>query len=91
MKEKNIKAFTLGVLVAFLLAIGFCLHPSGKPINTEMDDYFIANGQAQTGSNNIVASVVFDYRGMDTLGEASILFAATTGVFLVFWRERNET
>ena len=56
-----------------------------------MDDYYIANGQAETGSNNIVTSVVFDYRGMDTLGEASILFAAVTGVFLIARRlERDE-
>ena len=33
-----------------------------------MDDYYIRNGQRETGSNNIVASVVFDYRGFDTLG-----------------------
>lgn len=89
MKEKNIKAVTLGVLFAFLLIIGFSLHPSGKPVNTGMDDYFITHGQAQTGSNNIVTSVVFDYRGMDTLGEASVLFAAASGVFLAFRRESN--
>ena len=44
--------------------------------------YFIENGQGETGSNNIVAAVTFDYRGFDTLGEASVLFAAATGVFV---------
>ncbi|RKY40716.1 MAG: hypothetical protein DRP85_08090 [Candidatus Makaraimicrobium thalassicum] len=90
MKEKNIKGVTLCVLFVFLLVMGFCLRPAGEPVNTEMDDYFITYGQVQTGSNNIVTSVVFDYRGMDTLGEASVLFAAASGVFLVFRGERNE-
>jgi multisubunit Na+/H+ antiporter MnhB subunit len=31
----------------------------------------------------VVASVVFDYRGFDTLGEATILFTAVTGVLLL--------
>ncbi len=52
----------------------------GDPPHTEMDDYFIKNGQEQTGANNIVTSVVFDYRGFDTLGEASVLFTAVLGV-----------
>jgi len=90
MENRNIKVVTLGILFAFLLVIGFRLHPFGKPVNTEMDDYFIAKGQAQTGSNNIVSAVVFDYRGMDTMGEASVLFAAAAGVSLVFWRGKNE-
>jgi multicomponent Na+:H+ antiporter subunit B len=37
----------------------------------------------QTGSANIVTSVVLAYRGIDTLGEIAILFAAASGVGLV--------
>ena len=40
----------------------------GVPENTRMDDYFIKNGQEQSATNNIVTTVVFDYRGFDTLG-----------------------
>lgn len=78
-----IKKITLIILFIFLLAAALSLHPFGQPIFTEMDDYFIQNGQEETGSNNIVSSVVFDYRGLDTLGEASILFAAAVGVFII--------
>jgi len=50
-----------------------------------MDDYFLRNGQRETGSNNIVASVVFDYRAFDTLGEATVLFLVVSSIsMLVF-------
>ncbi len=48
-----------------------------------MDDYFLRNGQRETGSNNIVTSVVFDYRGFDTLGEATVLYIVVTAVAML--------
>jgi multisubunit Na+/H+ antiporter MnhB subunit len=71
------------VLVAFLVSGMLLIHPFGDPSPTGMDDYIIENAQNQTGSNSVVASVVFDYRGLDTLGEATILFTAVTGVLLL--------
>lgn len=50
---------------------------------TMMDDAFISGAADPDGSvntNNVVTSIVFDYRGFDTLGEATVLFAAVTGV-----------
>lgn len=70
------------VLVAFLVGAVLVIHPFGYP-PSEMDDYIIENAQQETGNNNVVASVVFDYRGFDTLGEATILFTAVTGVLLL--------
>jgi multisubunit Na+/H+ antiporter MnhB subunit len=70
------------VLVAFLVWGALLIHPFGYPPSA-MDDYIIENAQEQTGNNNVVASVVFDYRGFDTLGEATILFTAVTGVLLL--------
>jgi len=51
-----------------------------------MDDDIIENAQTETGTNNGVTSVVFDYRGFDTLGEATILFTAVAGVMMIFRR-----
>jgi len=70
------------VLVAFLVLGVLLIHPFGYP-PSQMDDYIIENAQEETGNNNVVASVVFDYRGYDTLGEATILFTAVTGVLLL--------
>jgi multisubunit Na+/H+ antiporter MnhB subunit len=71
------------VLFGSLLFIAADL-PFGAPPVTDMDDYFIRYGQEQTGANNIVTSIVFDYRGFDTLGEATVLFTAVLGVGMMF-------
>lgn len=55
-----------------------------------MDNYFIKNAQNETGANNVVTSIVFDYRGYDTLGEATVLFTAVTGVGVLFRRLKKE-
>jgi multisubunit Na+/H+ antiporter MnhB subunit len=70
----------LGVFMA-LIAVDLTF---GAPDNSSMDDYFIRNGQSQAGTNNIVTSVVFDYRGFDTLGESTVLFTAVIGVALMY-------
>jgi len=71
------------VVIAFVVSgMLLFIHPFGYP-PSDMDDYIIENAQEETGSNNVVTSVVFDYRGFDTLGEATILFTAVTGVLLL--------
>jgi multisubunit Na+/H+ antiporter MnhB subunit len=78
------------VLVAFLVSAVLLIHPFGYP-PSDMDDYIIENAQEETASNNVVASVVFDYRLLDTLGEATILFTAVMGVLLLLrTRKRRE-
>jgi len=56
-----------------------------KNVNT-MDDYYLRNGQMETGSNNIVASVVFDYRAFDTLGEATVLFLVVSSISMLLYK-----
>jgi multicomponent Na+:H+ antiporter subunit B len=43
----------------------------------------------ETGATNLVTSVVLGYRGIDTLGELSILFAAATGAGLILGRRHT--
>jgi multisubunit Na+/H+ antiporter MnhB subunit len=88
------KRMIAGILVFSLLAVFFFfgifqLHPFGEPGQVQMDDYIITHTQNETGTNNGVTSVVFDYRGFDTLGEATILFSALSGVLLIFRRVRH--
>jgi multisubunit Na+/H+ antiporter MnhB subunit len=82
-------AASLTVSIALLVAVAFLLHPFGYP-PSQMDDYIIENAQSETGANNAVTAVVFDYRGYDTLGEATILFAAVTGVVILFRKRKRE-
>lgn len=69
-------------VLAYLIASGDLTF--GQPAMADMDQYFIEHGREETGANNIVTSVVFDYRGFDTLGEATVLFAAVLGVSSLF-------
>lgn len=62
----------------------------GEPKATAMDQHYIDHARDDTGTNNVVTSIVFDYRGFDTLGEASVLFTAVLGVGLVLRRLNRE-
>lgn len=81
--------FTIFLMFNAVLMINENFHPFGKPSKSEMDDYIIRNTQSEAGSDNGVTSVVFDYRGFDTLGEATVLFTAVAGVIMVFRRMKK--
>jgi len=83
-----VAAAVFTVLAIFFVFTAFMLS-FGVPKATQMDDYIIMNTQKETGTNSGVTSVVFDYRGFDTLGEATILFAAVSGVIMIFRRVKK--
>jgi len=87
-KRMIVGALGLAVVAVFLLFSIVLIHPFGEPGEVQMDDYIITHTQNETGTNNGVTSVVFDFRGFDTLGEATILFSAVAGVLLFFRRIR---
>ncbi len=84
--KKIILGVTFLLFCAFLVVSAINMRQFGEPIFSEMDDYFIENAQSETGANNVVTSIVFDYRGFDTLGEATVLFAAAIGIVALFRR-----
>lgn len=77
-------------LIALLLVTGTLwgalasIHPFGNVEKAPMDDHYIENAQQERNVNNIVTSVVFDYRAFDTIGEAAVLFTAVCSVLVVF-------
>jgi multisubunit Na+/H+ antiporter MnhB subunit len=87
--RKTATVISLSIFMVFLVASAMLIHPFGYP-PSQMDDYIIENAQSETGANNAVTSVVFDYRGFDTLGEATILFTAVTGVVMLFRRKKEK-
>lgn len=44
----------------------------------------------ESGGSNVIADVLWDYRGYDTLGEATVLFAAVTSVAMLFRSLKEE-
>jgi len=76
---------TLVFIALFLIFAYFALKELpgfGQPIMRVAKEY-INNGLGKTGATNIVASIILDFRGYDTLGEATILFTAVMGVLAV--------
>jgi len=91
MSTRNIAAvIAFSVVAVFFIFTALLMHPFGMPDESDMDDYIIDNTQEETGANNGVTAVVFDYRGFDTLGEATVLFTAVAGVIMIFRRLKND-
>ena len=87
--NKWVAAVALIIVFIFMFLTAVYMHPFGEPENQDMDQYMIENAQNETGANNVVTSVVFDYRGYDTLGEATVLFTAVTGIGLALRRMKK--
>ncbi|MDR0512329.1 MAG: hypothetical protein LBG93_04420, partial [Treponema sp.] len=57
-------------------------HPD-NPTNNEVPRKFLEDGVHDTGALNAVASMLFEYRAFDTLGEAAVLIAAVCAVLIL--------
>lgn len=50
--------------------------------------HYLSNAPAETGANNIVSAILFDYRAFDTLGESTVIFTAVCGIAMLFPRKQ---
>ena len=89
-KRNLAAAVFLSIIAVMFIFSALMMHPFGVLDESDMDDYVISNTQEETGANNGVTAVVFDYRGFDTLGEATVLFTAVAGVIMIFRRLNHE-
>ncbi|MFW6103496.1 MAG: hydrogen gas-evolving membrane-bound hydrogenase subunit E [Bacteroidota bacterium] len=72
----------IGFLVYFFSLAIESLHVFGDhPLR--MAETYAKEGAEKTGAANLVTGVLWDFRGYDTLGEATILFTAALGVLTV--------
>jgi multicomponent Na+:H+ antiporter subunit B len=82
----------ISIILLCVMALGISLVlitiPFGEP-KTKVGKYYINNGIEETGSVNIVTSVVLDYRSFDTLGEVTVLFIAAMGLGAVLFRRKK--
>jgi multisubunit Na+/H+ antiporter MnhB subunit len=81
--------FAIGALVVFvgLLAVSsiyvFTELPAfGAPLRAVAKDY-VQYGLDRTGAANLVSAILLDFRGYDTLGEATVLFTSVIGLLTV--------
>ena len=76
------------IYLGFFIFMGLVSLPTfGDIDDRHVAEYYINRGVLDTGSSNLVNSIIWDYRGYDTLGEETILFTAAMGVFLVVRRK----
>lgn len=82
-------AFIALVAAAILLLPFVFSAPNGGPLPDVAADY-MSQAPADLGGANIVTSVIVTYRGLDTLGEVAVLFAATAAVGLLLRKTGSE-
>lgn len=54
-----------------------------NPIHHHVADYYLEDSSHDIGIPNVVTSVLASYRGYDTMGETTVIFAAMVGVLLL--------
>ncbi|MFH1172656.1 MAG: hydrogen gas-evolving membrane-bound hydrogenase subunit E [Nanoarchaeota archaeon] len=89
-EKKKIVGVLVLALFAFVLAQSLFFIPQfgDLDVGRDVSSYYIDNSLEKTGSANIVNSIVWDFRSYDTLGEETVLFAATIGIVLLVRRRK---
>lgn len=75
--------FGLFLVFAFLAVQE--LPPFGQPLLRVSKEYLQTSLQ-KTGAANVVAAIILDFRGYDTLGEATVIFVSILGSFVILRR-----
>ena len=85
---RRIAAFAVIVLFALLL---YPLATELKPFEklSPVAEAYASDGPEDLGAANLVTAVIVTYRGLDTLGEVTVLFIATAGVGFLLRREES--
>jgi len=82
------------MLLLFGLATVFLNLALGYVPETELNEtarYYANNTVTDTGAANIVTAIIVTYRGLDTLGEVTVLFLTAAIVGLVLARGAHQT
>jgi len=84
------------ILIIFLAGIEVfrTLPAFGVPVFSQFSNAasqaYITEGLTKTGAANIVAAIILDYRGYDTLGEAAVLFTSIIGATVILRKETRK-
>jgi len=84
--NKAVGFFAVALFAVFVGISIFLIPGYGSYPNPNVPNYYLNNALVDTGSANVVNSIVWDYRGYDTMGEETVLIVATIGVVLLVGR-----
>lgn len=79
------------VLLTFIGIFFVCLfwdYQTPQTLN-KTADYYLSQGPAEVGAANIVTSIVVTYRGLDTLGEVTVLFLTALIIGIMLHKKKN--
>lgn len=82
-----ISILLVGVLTTTLGALPTVGSSDSAVATSDVTQYYIENSYDEVGVKNMVTAVLAAYRGLDTLGEAVVVFSAGVGVLVIFGRE----
>ncbi len=87
-----VMSVTLVALISFMLMLAVTEMPVygnlDNPTNNEVYERYVTKSVEESGGTNIVANILLDYRGYDTLLESTVLFATVIAIMLV-WGTRS--
>lgn len=52
--------------------------------------YYLAEGLRKVGAGNVVTAILLDFRGYDTLGEATVLFCSIVGALAILRKKARK-
>ncbi len=86
-----IKRIFIFMMLALMAIIFFNLvaNYSENTSLSKLGHYYVEKGPQELGAPNLVTAVVVTYRGLDTLGEVTVLFISAAGVGLLLRRTRR--
>jgi multicomponent Na+:H+ antiporter subunit B len=81
-------SFILVALISFMLMLAVTEMPPYGNINNPTNNYvwerYVYKGVEESGGLNLVANILLDYRGYDTLLESTVLFATVVSIMIVW-------
>ncbi|MBS3947400.1 MAG: hypothetical protein KGZ57_03695 [Dethiobacter sp.] len=89
------------LILLLLLPLGYMLlmtaseiPPYGlkeRPTNNFVVERYLEKGLEEVGGRNLVANIVMEYRGYDTLVEVTVLYTAVIAIFLTLKTAKEAT
>ncbi|MCB1357448.1 MAG: hypothetical protein KDK53_13445 [Maritimibacter sp.] len=81
----------IALLLLVLLGTAFWTLTTGYAPDAELNrtaSYYAQNTATETGAQNIVTAIIVTYRGLDTLGEVTVLFLTAAIIALVLGQSK---
>ena len=84
--KKFFTLFTLMILLYTMISSIISMPVMGNaqnPSNSSVSQHYLGKSIKETAAPNVIAAIITDYRAIDTLGEATILFTAIAAALSV--------